>query len=378
MSIDLAHWLGMMAADGHTTESTGNVGISEKDSSNQVGALFDALCLTLFGRFPRVTVDKRTGVRTRYLSSRALARYTADLIGKGARNKRVPDQVLVGSTLEKLAFLNGVTLDGHLSRNQLVVYSGVSARLADGIEALCRSLGRPSCWRWTEAKSDGYLVHQVRVSDELQKLIHPVEFRKYALSPRGGRFVRVPAEVHSMSLPYKHSEFSNLRSLQERKPDYCLARTLEKLDVPLVDPNEYLVKIESIQRGEAATFDIEVEDAHSYIVNGLVSHNTINAPNDDTIENVSRSILRAYKKGCKGFTYYRDGSRTEQVVTFSREGDIKGANRDVTAGAPAESAASASTEAVVSGGTPAPATDSLEELNIEELLAKANALLETR
>jgi ribonucleoside-diphosphate reductase alpha chain len=105
---------------------------------------------------------------------------------------------------------------------------------------------------------------------------------------------------------------------------------------------------------------------------------TINAPNDDTIENVSRSILRAYKKGCKGFTYYRDGSRTEQVVTFSREGDIKGANRDVTAGAPAESAASAGTAAVVSGGTTAPATDSLEELNIEELLAKANALLETR
>jgi len=105
---------------------------------------------------------------------------------------------------------------------------------------------------------------------------------------------------------------------------------------------------------------------------------TINAPNDDTIENVSRSIIRAYKKGCKGFTYYRDGSRTEQVVTFSREGDIKGVNRDVTAGAQADTTAAPEAAAAVMSSAAAPATDSLEELNIEELLAKANALLETR
>jgi ribonucleoside-diphosphate reductase alpha chain len=49
---------------------------------------------------------------------------------------------------------------------------------------------------------------------------------------------------------------------------------------------------------------------------------TLNAPNHDTRESVARSIMRAYRSGCKGFTYYRDGSRTEQVVTFSKDGDI--------------------------------------------------------
>jgi ribonucleoside-diphosphate reductase alpha chain len=99
---------------------------------------------------------------------------------------------------------------------------------------------------------------------------------------------------------------------------------------------------------------------------------TINAPNDDTRENVARSILRAYKGGCKGFTYYRDGSRTEQVVTFTREVDIKGVNRDVgtsktetTAVTPANAATQSTAE-----------MRSLEELDIEALLAKANALLE--
>ena len=105
---------------------------------------------------------------------------------------------------------------------------------------------------------------------------------------------------------------------------------------------------------------------------------TINAPNDDTKENVARSIMRAYKKGCKGFTYYRDGSRTEQVVTFSREGDIKGVNRDVAARTNAEPAAAPGPSAEVLSTVTDPPTDSLEELDIEQLLAKANALLETR
>jgi len=86
---------------------------------------------------------------------------------------------------------------------------------------------------------------------------------------------------------------------------------------------------------------------------------TINAPNDDTKENVSRAIFRAYEAGCKGFTYYRDGSRTEQVVTFSKDGDLSGGNRDIPTSAPAAPAASSS-------------------VDIAALLAKANALLEVR
>jgi ribonucleotide reductase alpha subunit len=93
---------------------------------------------------------------------------------------------------------------------------------------------------------------------------------------------------------------------------------------------------------------------------------TINAPNDDTRENVSRAIFRAYEAGCKGFTYYRDGSRTEQVVTFSKDNDLAGGNRDVAAATPLPAA------------SPAPAAGNDAELDIAALLAKANALLEAR
>ena len=88
---------------------------------------------------------------------------------------------------------------------------------------------------------------------------------------------------------------------------------------------------------------------------------TINAPNDDTRENVSRAIFRAYESGCKGFTYYRDGSRTEQVVTFSKDNDLAGGNRDIAA---------------KTAATPVAATPSTSDIDIDALLAKANALLE--
>jgi ribonucleoside-diphosphate reductase alpha chain len=97
---------------------------------------------------------------------------------------------------------------------------------------------------------------------------------------------------------------------------------------------------------------------------------TINAPNGDTRENVGRAIFRAYKAGCKGFTYYRDGSRTEQVVTFSKDGDIKGSNRDIAAKQPSAGAPT------TAAGKPVPAD--LAALDVDALLARANSLLEVR
>jgi ribonucleotide reductase alpha subunit len=117
---------------------------------------------------------------------------------------------------------------------------------------------------------------------------------------------------------------------------------------------------------------------------------TINAPNDDTRENVGRAIFRAYRAGCKGFTYYRDGSRTEQVVTFSKDGDIKNGNRDAQTG---NAGGQANTErpkgtanagkTTITTGHATPDTEIIrganeDGLDVEALLAKANALLEVR
>lgn len=45
---------------------------------------------------------------------------------------------------------------------------------------------------------------------------------------------------------------------------------------------------------------------------------TVNAPNDHTVEEVKRLYTLAYDTGCKGVTYYRDGSR-DAVLTHIKE-----------------------------------------------------------
>ncbi len=45
---------------------------------------------------------------------------------------------------------------------------------------------------------------------------------------------------------------------------------------------------------------------------------TVNAPNDHTVEEVKRLYMAAYDQGCKGVTYYRDGSR-DAVLTHIKE-----------------------------------------------------------
>lgn len=46
---------------------------------------------------------------------------------------------------------------------------------------------------------------------------------------------------------------------------------------------------------------------------------TINAPNSASVEDCRKAFFEAWRRGTKGITYYRDGSRETQVITSTRE-----------------------------------------------------------
>src|SRR6185503_17519868 len=46
---------------------------------------------------------------------------------------------------------------------------------------------------------------------------------------------------------------------------------------------------------------------------------TVNAPNDHTVEQVQKLYRLAYEMGCKGITYYRDGSRDAVLTRIEDE-----------------------------------------------------------
>ena len=314
MSAELALFLGMVAADGHTTVPTGTVGLTS--ASDEVLAEFDRLALTLFGLVPRRSVDTRnSNVKYSLLTSRALCRWVRDLIGEGAYTKRVPAQVLGGSAEEKLAFLRGVSLDGYQHPQYgLYVYAGMSQSLAYGVAEICRSFGLPLV-RQHRARvgATGNISHKVLVSNELQELVTCLEPHKNC-QPHFAMYQVVTERglISQTTLPSDHPFYSTLRSLKQRQPLSCDNRTAERLGWPSGIPVFKVTAIEDA--GVMPLYDIEVEDSHEYVVNGIVSHNTINLPNHATYDDIEQAYMQAWDLGCLGITVFRDGCKGEQVL----------------------------------------------------------------
>jgi len=308
MSEDLARFLGMMVADGHLVESTGCVGLTEKNTI--VGEVFVDLSQKIFGITPNLTVDKRNGVRHRYVTSRGLVRWFKSLMGNGAYEKKVPDEIMCGSVKERVAFIEGITLDGYQKRNRLVVYEGVSELIGRQLFSMCNQLGLHPYMITKKAPTKNGMVWGV----EIDALINPIEPHKKITSwKRRSRFIPLSSEIYKISLSTKDSRYNTLRTIKRTKPLMVNDFVADEFELPY-DKDVFLLKVTDVEISENDVYDIEVENSHTYLIDGIVSHNTINMPNEATKEDVEKIYMEAWKSGCKGLTVYRDGSREVQVL----------------------------------------------------------------
>jgi ribonucleoside-diphosphate reductase alpha chain len=318
MSPRLARFLGMYAADGSAIDARYSIEIST--SSERVRDEAHDLFEELFDRTPTIEEDtrgdeKRDTVYGVALNSRPVWEFVTDLCGAGSYEKEVPREILRGSPEEKLAFADGVTLDGHVTGQSLVVYGGMSETLADGVAELLRSFGVPKVYvgrKWVD-ESDAY-AYEVHATNEIQELVTPIEPHKRVERFDQRHRVYVPQDrVDKTEFDSRSQEYYAARNFEYRDRNYMFDTTAERLGITDAPPLYRVTDVEDA--GTREMYDVELAGPHEYVVGGVVSHNTVNAPNDSTVEDAKEVFEWVYDHGGKGVTYYRDGTRSKQVLT---------------------------------------------------------------
>lgn len=316
---NFARFFGMWLADGYANKNS--IGIVEKNQ--MVGDIIDDLFLVNFGVRPKIVVDKRNGVSSHSINSREISRHFKDNFGANCVTKFIPDFIFKSSDFVKKAFLEGLTLDGYKIDlpGKLVIYEGYSKSIVDGAATICSSLGYRYYINKKNVKN-GLLsktAHGIHIYYNGCDLI-PIE--KHKIPVNASNFIQryVPIEDRT-----KIEEFINngpnkvyTRRNFKRSMHLCDGFMDERslLRFGYKDFNEHVgcVKITHMKKiGKRNVWDISVEGTHSYNIDGIICHNTINVPEGYDYHDLMNLIFR-YSDSIKGLTIYREGSRENEPL----------------------------------------------------------------
>lgn len=317
-----AKWFGMWLADGSV--NCNSVVFTEKNE--KVGLLYDKLTAEVWNVKPRVATDRRNGVRSHTFNSRSAVRYLKDNFGSNSRTKRIPHPFLLSSMSVRQSLLEGLSLDGYISQGRMCFYNGRSEDIANKAILLLSSLGL-RYWRGCRADRMGSSYSASAYMRD--RSFHFPEDHKnnYIVCDYRQRSYAVPTDEEKLQLeiPRPCSDERHIDSYNARKMisnhgfvNYGLLEGA--IGEPRSVVNSTVVSIAAIEDdGVDEVFDIEVADSHSYTVGGVVCHNTVNMPENATVEDVLYTYRLAHEEGCYGITVYRHHSKTEQIYDLMDE-----------------------------------------------------------
>jgi adenosylcobalamin-dependent ribonucleoside-diphosphate reductase len=355
MSSELAFLLGAYVAEGHTNRSNWTVVIT-----NSVDAVLErvaAACRDLFGVDARIVrpSDRCPSV---VVASKEIVEFLAYLgCGGRASEKRIPDAVLRSPRAMVLAFLQGLALDAYVTTASAPKW-GIcvdSPGLLDDLQAVFTNLGivhgRITKHNADNGKDYDEVYATGRDAQRLTELVPFLEpdkaeraemLRSLALDVRHNTADIVPGitprELYEM-LPKGVSgrngrgtgtskEFAFLCDPRTR---HVTRHTLERvaavegvhlpywLSMVLLD-NLHFSPVESVRdAGLSEVFDVSVPSTHAFVGNGIVNHNTVNLPEEVSVEDVEDVYIESWRLGLKAVALYRDNCKVGQPLSTQKK-----------------------------------------------------------
>jgi intein/homing endonuclease len=354
MTEELTFLLGAYASEGHTSRSNWTVTITNSDEG--VLARVAAAWRSEFGVDARITRQpgKCPGV---VVASKTIVEFLEHLgAGSRATDRRIPDAVLRSPRPMVLAFLQGLFLDGYVSfgsGTDKMAICLASNGLLDDLQAMLTNLGvvhnRITKHNTEYGKDFDEVLAHGPAAQMLSRLVPFAEAdkrqRQQELLRR--RYQQSTADIVPGLDPRELYELIPRRMrgqgrgdrvrfgfLLDARTKHVSRRTLERVamlpevDLPewlhtiLVDGLHFSPVVEVAEAGLREVYDVSVPTNHAFVGNGIVNHNTINMPNEVTIEDIEESYSMSWELGLKAMALYRDGSKASQPLSAKSDDGV--------------------------------------------------------
>jgi adenosylcobalamin-dependent ribonucleoside-diphosphate reductase len=353
MSEELAFFLGAYAAEGHVTRSNYTIRIANADEG--VIARLGGLATALFGVEARVSrpAGKCPSVE---ISSKTLIEFLDHLgCGDRAATKRIPDAVLRSPRSMVLAFLEGLSLDSYLPASlPKWAICLASSGLLDDLQVVLTNLGivhsRITKYNAEYDRSFDEVYVSGRHAQQFAALLRFPEAHKAARATElaetsigtgtadvvpgvDGRdlFELIPpgrsgrtGKGTGRSKRFRHLVDS--RSSQVSWGSLEQVATVSGVELPdwlktVLERNLHFSPVTAVNDGgEREVYDVSVPGPHAFVGNGIVSHNTVNMPEEVTVDDVAQLIADAWRLGVKAIAIYRDNCKVAQPLSGKSDG----------------------------------------------------------
>ena len=240
---EFAEFLGMYHADGHYREYDDKFVVVLSNKNEEVINRFSHLVRCLFG-VECVVKDDDTTTLTSFssVSFKPLIKY----LTKGARNKKIPQEIMNSPKSVICAYIRGMTLDSTFNFDRQRLYLNCVDEVSNHfIREVLVNMGI-----LTSVKRGAYKVGKDHCGNDVEEI--PVER------------IGIVGEMYKKFLDEIGVIESDKRLICDsyKKPQY------------LCNDNYYYAYVEKIEHTTNDVYDLTIPETHSFICEGVINHNT--------------------------------------------------------------------------------------------------------